>query len=425
MVDPDKLGPFAIPAVIVLATALSFFPAISMALFAAIGVKGMASAVAFAACWTATEWLRGHLFTGFPWNLAGYAVADYAAFRQAAALVGSYGLSFLVILAAVLPVAVLGCRRRDLVVTTAFLVSLIASVWVFGELRLARTETENSGVQVRIVQGNVPQREKWQASKRGEILNRYVSLSAQQGAPDLILWPESAFPGLLDEDRAAQQKVLSAMPKRTMLLTGVPARVQVGSQIKFYNSVQAYLQGYGLIDSYAKHHLVPFGEYVPFRNWLPFDRMVGGTSDFSAGPGPRTLYLRGLPPVGIAICYEIIFPGHVIDRTQRPAWIFNATNDAWFGASIGPEQHLASARMRAVEEGLPVIRAANTGISAVIDANGRVIDKLGMQETGTIDALLPSPLRPTLYAWWGDWNLLLLIAAASLLAFLGPRRAAK
>lgn len=148
---------------------------------------------------------------------------------------------------------------------------------------------------------------------------------------------------------------------------------------------------------------------MPLKGWLPIERLTEGLGDFTPGPGPRTLAIPGAPLVAVAICYEIIFPGHVVDDLFRPDWIFNATNDAWFGTSIGPEQHLASARMRAVEEGLPVVRAANTGISAIIDANGNVVARLDTGETGTIDAGLPGARTPTPYARFGDWTLLVLV----------------
>jgi len=384
-------------------------------------MKSVVAAVGFAACWAGAEWLRGHTLTGFPWNLAAYALADHAELRQAAALVGSYGLSFLTVLAGVLPAVVLRNSGRERIVAVVVFTSLMGAVWTFGAIRLAAPEPRLSGTQIRIVQGNVPQREKWDPSKRAQIFARYLHLSARPGAPDIILWPESAFPGFLDEDTEAQRRLVATLPKGALLLAGVPDRVRNSERTSFYNTVQVYSDSNGLETSYAKHHLVPFGEYVPFRSWLPFERLVGGLGDFSPGPGPRTLALAGLPRVSVAICYEIIFPGHVVDGAARPDWIFNATNDAWFGASIGPKQHLASARMRAVEEGLPVIRAANTGISAVIDANGRVLQRLEMHETGIIDAALPAPLSRTPYARVGDWMMPLLIALALLMTIAASR----
>ena len=175
--------------------------------------------------------------------------------------------------------------------------------------------------------------------------------------------------------------------------------------------------------TYDKFHLVPFGEYVPLRRVLTFAKLTYGIVDFSAGPGPRTLRLPGLPPVGPLICYEAIFPGAVLDRSDRPAWLLNITNDAWFGTSAGPYQHLAIARTRAVEEGMALVRAANTGISAVIDPYGRVMARLGIGERGVIDSALPAPIEGgTLFGRFGDWLTAFAISAALVLALLLGRR---
>jgi apolipoprotein N-acyltransferase len=206
-----------------------------------------------------------------------------------------------------------------------------------------------------------------------------------------------------------------------VLLTGSPEREEIGSGTIYRNSVLAIAPDGTILTRYAKHHLVPFGEYVPWRSVLPFQRLVQSLGDFAPGPGPRTLAIGPHPYVGVAICYEAIFPGHVVDDAIRPDWIFNATNDAWFGTSIGPWQHLASARMRAVEEGLPLVRAANTGISAVVDAYGRTVAMLELGTAGIIDTRLPRPLPPTLYARFGDWTALALVLLAWALIRLRPR----
>lgn len=379
-VDAERFGALAIPAIAGLSALLGVFPALATTAFALLRgwtrLQGPAAAVLFATFWTANEWLRGHVLTGFPWNLAAYAFTDYSALRQPAAWIGSYGLGFLMILAsAVLTQSALdrgSSRRASLSIAGLILFGTLAA----GQARLAQSLPMPTEISLRVVQGNVPQREKWAPGSAETTLSRYLALSAQGGPVDAVLWPETAFPGFLDENAEARRRIAAELPQESILLTGVPDRVTSGTEPLYFNTIQAYGGSGEALTGYAKHHLVPFGEYVPLRGWLPVDRLTVGLGDFTAGPGPRTLAIAGLPLVGAAICYEIIFPGHVVDDTVRPDWIFNATNDAWFGTSIGPEQHLASARMRAVEEGLPVVRAANTGISAVIDARGRILHRL-------------------------------------------------
>ncbi len=420
-VDAERFGTLAIPAVAGLSAGLAIFPAIATALFAAIAQRrplgGLGASLALATCWVATEWLRGHVLTGFPWNLAAYALVDHAALRQPAAWVGSYGLSFVTVLVGVMPGAVYWVAPRQRPAIFAVFTMLLVGLGSAGTLRLG-TETPSPGLDLRIVQGNVPQREKWAPGNRDATLERYLNLSSRPGNVDLLLWPETAFPGFLDEDAPARARIAAALPEGARLLTGVPDRVERDDGTSYFNTVQAYDNGGEILTGYAKHHLVPFGEYVPLRGWLPIERLTEGLGDFTPGPGPRTLAVPGAPLFAVAICYEIIFPGHVVDDLFRPDWIFNATNDAWFGTSIGPEQHLAAARMRAVEEGLPVIRAANTGISAVIDANGELVARLDTGETGTIDVDLPGARAVTPYARFGDWTLLVLVVACWVFSWL-------
>ena len=416
-VEPERFGALATPAVAGLSAGLAIFPAIAAVLFVEIARRGaMGSLLAcllFATSWTAAEWLRGHVLTGFPWNLAGYALVDYAALRQPAAWVGSYGLSFLTVFVAALPGAALMAVGRQRLIISLMPLAGIVTMWAVGTLRLQSDAPQPPDVDLRIVQGNVPQEEKWAPENREATFALYLELSTQPGDFDVLLWPETAFPGFLDEDAQARARIAAALPYGSVLLTGVPDRVLSEDGTRYFNTVQAFDDTNEILTGYAKHHLVPFGEYVPFRGWLPIERLTAGLGDFTPGPGPRTLALPGMPLVAVAICYEIIFPGHVVDDMFRPDWIFNATNDSWFGTSIGPEQHLASARMRAVEEGLPVIRAANTGISAVIDANGEIIARLDTGERGIIDADLPSAQPPTPYALFGDWMLALILASWS------------
>ncbi|SFQ24123.1 Apolipoprotein N-acyltransferase [Tranquillimonas alkanivorans] len=420
-VDAERFGVLAIPSVAGLAAVLALFPGLAVALFAQFkrltSGRPLASSLLLATCWFGTEWLRGHLLTGFPWNLAGYTLVEYDALRQPAAWIGSYGLSFIVVFAGALPGAAFLAEKQARLKSLAVVGIVVLAVWAAGTVRIASDAPAAPGIDLRLVQGNIPQGEKWEPGSRERTLTRYLDLSDRPGKFDLLLWPETAFPGFLDEDAAARSRIAGAVPEHALLLTGAPDRVETDDGSLYFNALQAYDSSGRILAGYAKHHLVPFGEYVPLSDWLPLERMTEGLGDFAPGPGPRTLALPGAPLVAAAICYEIIFPGHVIDAEFRPDWIYNATNDAWFGTSIGPEQHLASARMRAVEEGLPVVRAANTGISAVIDATGAVLERLDTGTTGIIDAPLPGARAATLYSRFGDWTSLVLIATCWI--FLG------
>jgi apolipoprotein N-acyltransferase len=212
------------------------------------------------------------------------------------------------------------------------------------------------------------------------------------------------------------------VPPGGLLITGAPRTDPPplpGRNI--WNSL-AVIDGSGtILATYDKFHLVPFGEYVPFRGILPIESVAGGTVDYSAGPGPRTLRLPGLPPVGPLICYEVIFPHAVVDEADRPAWLLNLTNDAWYGFTSGPFQHFAITRVRAVEEGLPMVRVANNGISGIIDAHGRVLNWLPLDAVGFLDGALPVALPPTPYARWGDWLFLALLLAGAGFVAARPR----
>ncbi|WP_424810882.1 apolipoprotein N-acyltransferase [Roseococcus sp. YIM B11640] len=387
---------------------------------------GWPRVLGFAGAWVLAELLRGWAFTGFPWNLMGTAWAFAPLPMQPAALIGAFGLSFFTILLAGLPL--LGARR-------AFGTGgAILAVWMgYGAWRLQGLPPQGTGAQLVLVQGNVRQDLKWDPSHRAAIFQRYVALTSQGAAaavaehpeaPVLVVWPETASPFLLAQDPEAIRIATEALPPRGLLLAGT-VRAEWGPDGRanaLANSLvvlDADGQRHGLYD---KSYLVPFGEFMPFGGLLPI-RLAAGGMDFSAGPGPSTLPLPGgLPAPGPLICYEVIFPGEVVGA-ERPGWLLNVTNDAWFGNSAGPYQHLASARMRAVEEGLPMVRAAQTGISAVFDRAGREVARLGLGETGVLRAELPAAGPPTLFGRWGRWipgGILILSLAVALL--LGWRR---
>jgi len=271
-------------------------------------------------------------------------------------------------------------------------------------------------VRLRIVQGRIAQSLKWSPARRNAIFLNYVRLSRAPGFDKIthVIWPETAIAYRLQTaysvvrlDGERLTLLRQAIPPKGILLTGM---VRDNGR-KFWNSLEIIDADGRRHGVYDKHHLVPFGEYVPWRSMLRrlgVEKLAFGRSDYTAGPGPATLQVPGAPPVSPLICYEAIFPGAVTGKT-RPGWLLNVTNDAWFGVTSGPYQHLASARMRAVEEGLPLVRAANTGISVVVDAVGRVTARLGLERRGVLDASLPVALSPTPYARWHDWTLALLL----------------
>lgn len=285
-----------------------------------------------------------------------------------------------------------------------------------------------AGIKLRIVQANVSQVEKLQGGFWTQHFEKHLQLTRSTPGLDQvthIIWPESAIPFLLDRQPDLRQIIAGIIPPKGALLAGTIRGVpNVGDLTQIWNSL-VVLDDQGRITATAdKAHLVPLGEYVPFRSLFPFiSKLTPGAMDFSAAPGPATIAVPGAPDVGPSICYEVIFPGAVIDETHRPDWLVNVTNDGWFGNSPGPYQHFASARFRAVEEGIPLVRAANTGISGVIDAYGRIEKQSELGTVAVIDADLPRALAPTLFAQYGLWTPGILVLVA-LIPMVRRRRSA-
>ena len=341
---------------------------------------------------------------------------------QSVAWVGIYGLSFVTVLAASLP-ALLGAsslvpisaRRRWAPAIAAALLLLIPGV--AGAVRLEMSPTVASGIWLRLVQPSIPQTMKWEPGTVEADFRRLLDLSAAPAAHPIaaVVWPEAAVPFFLERDAPHRHEIAAIVPKRGYLITGaLRANPPPSPVVQVWNSIDVVNADDDVVTHYDKAHLVPFGEYIPLRHVLPFKKITAGTLDLSAGPGPRTIALPGLPPFAAAICYEAIFPGSIVDEEERPAWILNVTNDAWYGHSSGPYQHLASARTRTVEEGLPMVRVANNGISAVIDAAGRVRARINLDTVGYADVALPAAGRRTLYARVGDWTLVVLLLLGAL-----------
>jgi apolipoprotein N-acyltransferase len=340
---------------------------------------------------------------------------------QLTAATGIYGLSLLTVFVAAAPAVLIGnvaSPRQWSAVAVAIV--LLAGTWIGGAVRLGSAESGTvPGVVLRLVQANIPQSLKWQPDQRQPNLDRHIQLTQQPsdlGTITHAIWPETAAQFFLEFDPAAAELIGGALGPNGIVITGAIRAAAVTSDLgvtetQIWNSVQA-LDAVGAITAqYDKSHLVPFGEYVPFRRALAaigLEKITPGSLDYSPGPGPRTLHIAGAPPVSPLVCYEAIFPGQAADPSDRPGWILNVTNDAWYGRSAGPYQHFAMVKTRAVELGLPLVRAANSGISGVVDAHGRVVAKLGLGEMGVVDALLPVAIKPTLYAKFGDGILLII-----------------
>ena len=369
-----------------------------------------AYAFALAATWSGIEWLRGHLFTGFPWNLPGYGWHWALPVMQASSVVGIYGLTLLTLIWGMLPV-LSSQRRLALGVTASIIV-----VFAFGSIRLLLNPTEQSGhYTVRLVQANIPENVKWNNDEDWRNLEKHINLTdlkktpADPDLPDpptFTIWPETAVSADLTAFPDIAHIIATSLPKDSYGILGA-LRVDASNQghPSFYNSVSVLTKSDKIVANYDKHHLVPFGEYIPFRDHIPFTPLalaVSGIGDFTRGPGPTTLHIDKLPPFSPLICYEVIFPGEVVDENDRPEWMVNVTNDGWYGKTAGPHQHLGIARVRAIEEGLPLARAANTGISAMFDPLGRSLGDQALLTAGHVDAILPKFLPPTVYSRFGD-----------------------
>ena len=418
--DAERFGALAVPAVLLLCAGLALYPALAALAVALCRCRSSAAAaLTLAVAWLLTELLRAHLFGGFPWNLIGYAFAGSAGLSQLAALTGVWGQSLLAVAAGALPVALLqpGARRRSQPAVAAGL--MLALAWAGGTLRLPDAPIEPvTGVRLRLVQGNIAQHHKWQPELRARWFQRYLDLSARPGDRiAAVIWPESAAPYPLDREPEARRLIARVLPPGGLLLTGGERFDLESEPPRAWNSLFALDDTGRILAVYDKYDLVPFGEFLPFRSVLGrlgLEKLTEGSIDFQAGRGPETLALPGLPPFSPLICYEAIFPGRAVTPNARPEWLLNITNDAWFGDSSGPYQHFAMARFRAIEEGLPLVRAANTGISAMVDPFGRVQARLDLGVTGVLDADLPPALPPPPFARFGLWPIVIAVGVTGL-----------
>jgi len=428
LVDAPTFGWMLPFAVIGLPAVLALYTAAGVALARVLWTRGAARVLSLAVALTVTEWLRGHVLTGFPWNAFGYALTAPLALAQSATVFGIWGLTFIAIAIFASPATLADDRtetHRPWLPLTLGMATLVA-LGAYGALRLSVTPTQLvDKVRLRIMQPNLSQDVRFNYGARREVMERYVSLSERAsvanplGMQDVthLIWPESPFPFFLTHEPDALAQITQLLPQRAVLITGA---IRLAEPVNptdpmAYNSIYAIDHSGSVVALYDKVHLVPFGEYLPLEHVLErlgFQELTKQRGGFQAGDRRRLISIPGIPPALPLICYEIIFPGAVIPTGPRPGWIVNVTNDGWFGISTGPYQHFQQARVRAIEEGLPLVRAANTGISAVVDPVGRVINSLPLGHEGVIDSPLPRPVAAPLYARVGDAPASIIVAIA-------------
>ena len=440
LVDASTFAWLLPVAILGLPAYLALFTALGFALARLIWTRDASRVIALAASLTMGEWLRGHVLTGFPWNAFGYALTEPLALAQTASLIGLWGLTFLAIAIFASPAMLIDgtSRGRKPWIAPVIAVVVLVAMGVFGAIRLNLQPTRTvANVKLRIMQPNLQQDVRFNYSAKAEVMQKYLTLSDRASGPqstgvrdvNILIWPESAFPFFLTREADAMAQIADLLPKGTVLITGSVRAPEVppGAHItRAYNSIYVIDHDGSVLSVYDKLHLVPFGEFLPFQDWMEkigLEQLTKVQGGFIPGTRRRTMDIPHAPRALPLICYEAIFPGDVAERDDRPGWIVNLTNDGWFGISTGPYQHLQQARLRAIEQGLPVVRAANTGISAVIDPLGRIVTQLGLGLEGVLDAALPSAIPPTIYTRVGDIPAAIIVAAAFIVVI--RRRVAK
>ncbi|MBS0185809.1 MAG: apolipoprotein N-acyltransferase [Proteobacteria bacterium] len=400
----------------------------------------------FAASIFISDLIRTYLFPQFPWNLLGYTLASSLWFLQSAAFFGIFGLSLLAFFLGALPYLFI---KKETRLSGIFISIFLTFVFFSGGIRLLKIPSQSTEISLCLIQPNIPQTLKWIPSFRKTTYERLMTLSKNallsihENTPLLVIWPETAVPSFLEEEKELRTYLTSFLPSNAYLITGSGRRMFSSafsfddttsfSSKKAWNSLFSLNSEGKILNTYDKVHLVPFGEYIPFRKvlqTLSVAHFIDRTLDFSEGDGLQNVELPHIPPFSPLICYEIAFPRHILNsKLSRSEWILNITNDAWFGRSTGPYQHLQMAQVRACEECLPVVRVANTGISAIIDPCGRFQETLPLNQAGMLTGVLPKPLLPSFYALYGNWSsfLLLLIfglflSAPSLYPYFSKKR---
>jgi apolipoprotein N-acyltransferase len=436
MVDAKTFGWLMPFAVVALPAAMALYIAAGVAFARVIWTRGATRILALAVALTAAEWLRGHAFTGFPWNAIGYALTSPLELAQSAALAGLWGLTFIAVAVFASPATLIDDRADTPRPWLPFVCALVAlaAMALYGTLRLAGNPTSFvEGVRLRIMQPNLQQDEKFRYSARAQVMSHYVNLSARatdarpRALRDVthLIWPESAFPFFLTHEPDALAQIAALLKPSTKLIVGAVRAADNASarNPQVYNSIYVIDADGSIRGIYDKVHLVPFGEYLPFQRLLEriglmqLTKVVGG---FLSGDRRRAMDVGAAPKMLPLICYEAIFPGAAVPPGERPGWLVNVTNDGWFGISSGPFQHFQQARVLAIAEGLPLVRAANTGISAVIDPVGRIIGALPLGIEGVLDSRLPVAIEPTIYSRYGSYLVILMLVGSVIL--VGRRR---
>ncbi|MFT3939667.1 apolipoprotein N-acyltransferase [Rhodopseudomonas sp. BR0C11] len=438
LVDADTFAWLLPAAICGLPAYLALFTALGFALARLLWRPDSLRILSLAVSLTISEWLRGHLLTGFPWNAFGYALTEPLALAQSISVIGIWGLTLLAVAIFASPAVLIdgGTTAKRRWAAPAIALGVLAAMAVFGGIRLKLSPTQLvDNVRLRIMQPNLPQDARFNYSAKADVMQKYLSLSDRSTGPkstgvrdvSLLIWPESAFPFFLSREADAMAQIAELLPKGTVLLTGAvrPPELPPGRRItRAYNSIYAIDHDGSILSVYDKLHLVPFGEFLPYQNLMEkigFVQLTKVQGGFLSGVARHNLELPNAPPLLPLICYEAIFPDEIAIGNNRPGWMLNLTNDGWFGISSGPYQHLQQARMRAIEQGLPLVRAANTGVSAVIDPVGRIVAELGLGVEGVLDSGLPAPVAPTIYARVGELPAAVLVALVMMLVLLRKR----
>jgi apolipoprotein N-acyltransferase len=414
LIDPVRTGWFAPFALIIMATGLGLFWAIAFYITVWLTSTGKIRLVIFALAWSLAEYLRSTVFTGFPWGHISYGLSDLPMI-QLTSWVGIHGLGLIILLICFMPIII----PRNLFISTLIMLLTLLICNIYGFWRSNNQLTPNIlNTIIRVIQPNASQNLKWRPDMIDFFYERQLAFTKDisDQKPDIVIWPESSIPGYLDYNTGLINEISTAAGRETFVILGA---IRKKNNLNF-NSL-AVVGANGDIEAlYDKKHLVPFGEYLPFHSFfklLGFSNFTSLVGNFQSGNSSRIVNVKNIPNFLALICYELIFPKYSKEDRNRPNWIVHITNDAWFGTFSGPYQHLVQARTRAIEQGLPLVRSANTGISAIIDPYGNILNSIELGTSGYFDAALPAKLPPTPYAKFGElfWVLIcvLLLLASS------------